>query len=134
MIPFLIVVHVIVSIFLILVVLLQQGKGQDIGSAFGGGGSQTTFGARGGTSLLSKLTAVAAAVFMLTSLSLTILISQPGRGSVIDDGALAVPAAPIDGTLPASADPEAGAIDPGDADPADDDEGLNAAPGEEPGN
>ena len=100
MIGFLTVIHVIVSFFLILVVLLQQGKGQDIGSAFGGGGTQATFGARGGATLLTKLTTVAAVMFMLTSLTLTIMISRPGVNSVIDEDALAIPAIPLDEPLP----------------------------------
>jgi preprotein translocase subunit SecG len=65
------VLHVIASIFLIAVVLLQRGKGAQIGAVFGGGASSTLFGSRGAGSFLSKLTAGAAAVFMLTSLSLS---------------------------------------------------------------
>ncbi len=99
MIGFLTVIHVIVSFFLILVVLLQQGKGQDIGSAFGGAGTQATFGARGGATLLTKLTTVAAVMFMLTSLTLTIMISRPGVNSVIDEDALATPAIPLEEPL-----------------------------------
>src|SRR6267142_3960607 len=79
--------HVIVSIFLILVVLLQQGKSADWSGAFGGGGSQATFGARGTGTLLSRATTAAAIIFMITSLSLTILISRPGGSSVIREGA-----------------------------------------------
>jgi preprotein translocase subunit SecG len=79
--------HVIVCIFLILVVLLQQGKGADWAGAFGGGGTQTAFGARGAGTILSKATTTAAIVFMVTSLMLTILISAPGSSSVIREGA-----------------------------------------------
>ena len=79
--------HVIVSIFLILVVLLQQGKSADWSGAFGGGGSQATFGARGTGTLLSRATTAAAVIFMFTSLSLTILMSRPGGSSVIREGA-----------------------------------------------
>jgi preprotein translocase subunit SecG len=79
--------HVIVCIFLILVVLVQQGKGADWAGAFGGGGTQTAFGARGSGTILSKATTVAAIVFMITSLTLTILVSQPGGSSVIREGA-----------------------------------------------
>ena len=80
-------IHVIVCIFLILVVLLQQGKGADFSGAFGGGGTQTAFGARSAGTVLSKATTVAAVAFMITSLVLTILISQPGGSTVIREGA-----------------------------------------------
>ena len=63
-------VHILVCLFLILVVLTQQGKGQDLASAFGGAGSQAAFGARGTATLLTKVTAVVAATFMVTSLLL----------------------------------------------------------------
>ena len=64
---FISIIHVIVCLILILVVLLQSGKGADLAGAFGGGGSQTAFGARGTATFLSKLTTGAAIVFMLTS-------------------------------------------------------------------
>jgi preprotein translocase subunit SecG len=79
--------HVLVCIFLILVVLLQQGKSADWSGAFGGGSSQAAFGQRGTGTVLSKATTAAAVIFMLTSLGLTILISQPGGSSVIREGA-----------------------------------------------
>lgn len=66
----LIVVHVIVCVALIMIVLLQTGKGADMGAAFGGGSSQTLFGSTGASTFLSKATTVAAIVFMLTSLVL----------------------------------------------------------------
>ena|SRR5262250_2410960 len=87
MITILTIFHVIVCIFLILVVLLQQGKGADWAGAFGGGGTQTAFGARGAGTVLSKATTAAAVIFMITSLALTILISKPGGSSVIREGA-----------------------------------------------
>lgn len=61
------IIHVLVCIFLILVVLLQTGKGSDIGAVFGGGGSQALFGSAGPGTFLGKLTAVMAGIFMLTS-------------------------------------------------------------------
>src|SRR5213594_847085 len=79
--------HVIVSIFLILVVLLQQGKSADWSGAFGGGGTQTAFGSRGTGTVLSRATTAAAIIFMITSLSLAILISRPGGSSVVREGA-----------------------------------------------
>ena len=80
------IVHVIVCVILILVVLLQSGKGADLAGAFGGGGSQTAFGARGTATFLSKLTTGAAIVFMLTSLTLSLITSR-NRGSSIMQGA-----------------------------------------------
>jgi preprotein translocase subunit SecG len=68
---FITIVHVAVCLALIAIVLLQQGKGADIGAAFGGGASQTVFGGRGAGSFLSKLTTGAAIVFMITSLTLS---------------------------------------------------------------
>ena len=59
-------VHVTACLFLIAIVLLQQGKGQDLASAFGGGGSQTAFGPRGSATVLSRATTILAAVFMIT--------------------------------------------------------------------
>jgi preprotein translocase subunit SecG len=87
MITLLTIFHVIVCLFLIMVVLLQQGKGADWAGAFGGGGTQNTFGARASGTVLSKATTAAAVIFMITSLALTILISQPGGSSVIREGA-----------------------------------------------
>ena len=76
MIYLLVVVHVIVCLFLIGVVLLQQGKSADLAGAFGGQGSQTAFGPRGAANLLTKLTTYAAIIFMLLSIALTILLSR----------------------------------------------------------
>jgi preprotein translocase subunit SecG len=77
------IIHVIVCLILILVVLLQSGKGADLAGAFGGGGSQTAFGARGTATFLSKLTTGAAIVFMLTSLSLSLMRSKDKGGSLM---------------------------------------------------
>jgi preprotein translocase subunit SecG len=71
-------IHVIVCVFLIAVVLLQQGKSADLAGAFGGQGSQTAFGPRGAANLLTKLTTWAAILFMITSVALTILIQRSG--------------------------------------------------------
>lgn len=85
MVTFITIIHVIVSIFLIIVVLLQSGKSADIAGAFGGVGSQTAFGPRGAASALSRATTVAVIIFMLTSGSLSILASRhSGSGSVLD--------------------------------------------------
>jgi preprotein translocase subunit SecG len=69
----LVVLYVFICFFLILVVLVQQGKGADIAGAFGGGGTQTAFGARGATTLLHKLTTGAFVAFIVLSLLLTVL-------------------------------------------------------------
>jgi preprotein translocase subunit SecG len=76
MVYLLVVLHVIVSLFLIGVVLLQQGKSADLAGAFGGQGSQTAFGPRGAANLLTKLTTYSAIIFMLTSIGLTILLAR----------------------------------------------------------
>jgi preprotein translocase subunit SecG len=84
MIIFLVVIHVIVCLFLIGVVLLQQGKSADLAGAFGGQGSQTAFGPRGAANLLTKLTAWGAVLFMLISISLTVLLARTnGEHSVL---------------------------------------------------
>ena len=66
-------VHVIVCVFLVLVVLLQSGKGADLAGAFGGGATQTAFGSRGPASFLTRITTVVAIVFMLTSIGLSMM-------------------------------------------------------------
>jgi preprotein translocase subunit SecG len=76
MIYLLVVLHVIVSLFIIGVVLLQQGKSADLAGAFGGQGSQTAFGPRGAANLLTKLTTYSAILFMLTTIGLTIMLSR----------------------------------------------------------
>ena len=106
--------HLLISLGLVLIVLLQSGKGADIGAAFGGGSSQTVFGGRGAATFLSKLTSAFAILFMLSSLSLAILSSQTGTSSVIEDRparsqpapAPATPAAPAQ-NAPASQAPSA---------------------------
>ena len=70
------IVHIVVCIFLIIVVLLQSGKAADLAGAFGGMGSQTAFGPRGSATLLSKATTISAVLFMITSLSLSILATR----------------------------------------------------------
>jgi len=81
---FVVVVHVIVCVFLIGVVLLQQGRSADLAGAFGGQGSQTAFGPRAAANLLTRLTTWSAVVFMLTSLSLTVLYARSsGSHSVL---------------------------------------------------
>ncbi len=118
-------VHVALSLFLVLVVLLQQGKGADL-SVFGGGASQAAFGARGAATLLHKLTVVCFVLFIGTTLTINIVQKQgtssvmSGVDSVMDEVEAtepetgAAPAAPADEpqTAPAedgeSAEPDAG--------------------------
>lgn len=74
--------HLLACFFLIAVVLLQQGKSQDLASAFGGGGTQAAFGPRGSANVLTKATAILAGVFVVTSLALSML--RPKSSSVLD--------------------------------------------------
>jgi preprotein translocase subunit SecG len=76
MVILLVVIHVVVCLFLIGVVLLQQGKSADLAGAFGGQGSQTAFGPRGAANLLTKLTTWGAVLFMVLALSLYVLLAR----------------------------------------------------------
>ena len=104
------ILYVPVCLFLILVVLLQTGKRADLAGAFGGGGSQTAFGARGAATLLAKVTTAAAIMFMLTALTLSIVSSRQGAGggSVLDEvpAAEAPIEAPAETPLDMTAPPE----------------------------
>lgn len=72
------IIHVIVCSFLVIVVLLQSGKAADLAGAFGGMGSQTAFGPRGSATVLTKATTIAAALFMVTSLTLSVMATRQG--------------------------------------------------------
>ncbi len=89
--------HVTVCILLILIVLLQSGKGAEMGVSIGGGGSQTLFGASGPASILTKITTVVAIVFMVTSLTLAYFSGHKAEKSIIT-----TPSAPVQQT----ADPD----------------------------
>src|SRR5439155_14546574 len=92
--------HVIVCLFLIVVVLLQSGKAADLAGAFGGMGSQTAFGPRGSATLLSKATTISAVLFMITSLSLSILATRnAGLGTSVLESAPKT-SAPAKSTVP----------------------------------
>jgi preprotein translocase subunit SecG len=82
---FLTVLHVMVCVFLVVVVLLQRGKGAEIGAVFGGGSGATLFGSRGAGNFLTKLTTGAAVVFMLTSLTLAYFAQEGARSDLFDD-------------------------------------------------
>jgi preprotein translocase subunit SecG len=91
MVALLVIIHVIVSLFLVGVVLLQQGKSADLAGAFGGQGSQTAFGPRGAANLLTKLTTYSAIIFMLSSIGLTILLSRSSADHSVLSGTKSAP-------------------------------------------
>ena len=107
-------IHVVVCIFLIIVVLLQSGKAADLAGAFGGMGSQTTFGPRGSATLLSRATTISAVLFMVTSLALsilatrnaglgtTVLESSPAGSAPVKGAPAPVKGAPVQVQVPAS--------------------------------
>jgi preprotein translocase subunit SecG len=113
--------YVLVCLMLSLVILLQQGRGGDIASAFGGSSSQAAFGARSGATVLTKATAVAAVLFMLFALALSI-IGQRGTGSVVSGTPAPPPAArpltPPRSTAPAAAPAAAPTTPPATTTPA----------------
>jgi preprotein translocase subunit SecG len=82
---FLLVIHILVCLSLIGIVLIQGGKGAEVGATFGAGASNTVFGASGGQSFIGKMTAGAAVIFMLTSLALAIFWGQPGSSSIMPE-------------------------------------------------
>ncbi len=100
---FILAVHVLLALMIIGLVLLQRGKGAEAGAGFGSGASGTVFGARGTSTLFSKLTAVFAALFFMTSLSLAYMGTRSAAEptSVLERAVLATPPAPVQ-TAPAS--------------------------------
>lgn len=92
------ILHVTVCLVLIAVILLQQGTSADLAGAFGGQGSQTAFGPRGTTNLLTKVTTWCAIIFMITSISLTVLVARRSTGRSVLQGV----SAPASSTTPAS--------------------------------
>lgn len=87
-------IHIVVSLFIIIVVLLQSGKGQDIAAAFGGMGSQTAFGPRGAATLLGKATTWSAVIFMVTSITLSIIAARRTSSTSVLGGAKPVATQP----------------------------------------
>ena len=114
----LVVIYIIVCVFLILVVLLQQGKGADIAGAFGGGGSQTAFGARGATTFLHKLTTGAFVGFVLLSVLLSIMEARPRKSVIQTLPAAAAPKAPAPAPAAPSGAPDSAAPKPAGDQPA----------------
>jgi preprotein translocase subunit SecG len=94
MIAFVVVLHIVVCFFLIGVILLQQGKSADLAGAFGGQGSQTAFGPRGAANIMTKLTAWSAVAFMLTSITLTVLMARSSHGTSVLSGIKTTTSAP----------------------------------------
>jgi len=89
-----VILHILVCLALIGIVLLQAGKGADIGAAFGAGSSQTMFGTRGAATFLQKATVTAAVTFMVTSLVLTFISNRSKTSSVMKQSVPAAPSAP----------------------------------------
>ena len=105
------IIHVFVCLFLIIVVLLQSGKAADLAGAFGGMGSQTAFGPRGSATLLSKATTISAILFMVTSLSLSIMATRnAGLGTSVLESSpkSSVPAKSAPVPAPAQPQPQGG--------------------------
>lgn len=100
----LIIVHVIVCLLLIGIVLLQHGKGADVGASFGGS-SQSLFGSEGPVPLLNKITTFVAIIFMGTSISLAYLSANKSTGSVMSGLKVETPAAEPAPQIPASTEP-----------------------------
>lgn len=121
--PMILVVHYITAILLIIVVLLQAGKGMGVGSMFGAGGSQSLFGARGAGNFLTKMTTITALVMLVTSLSLTSVANQKAVGgdgnSVIGKESTLVPGEvdsaedEVNALTPAPAEGDAGSVEDG---------------------
>lgn len=89
---FVVVVHVIVCLFLIGVVLIQQGRSADLAGAFGGQGSQTAFGPRAAANVLTRLTTWAAVIFMCTSIALVVLFVRGSGSHSVLEGVRSAPA------------------------------------------
>ena len=106
---FLTVLHVMVCLVLVIVVLLQHGKGADIGAVFGGGASSTVFGSRGAGNFLTKLTTASALIFMVTSMSLAWIANTSGTRDIFESKAAA--AKPATAETPPAADGSAPAAD-----------------------
>lgn len=109
MISFLLVIHVILSLAIIALVLLQRGKGAEAGAALGGGSSGSVFGARGAANFLSRSTAVLATAFFITSLGLAYLSSNQLEASSVSTGSVLeqatdAPAARVPSDIPEAAD------------------------------
>jgi len=99
---FLTVLHVLACLFLIVIVLLQRGKGAEMGAVFGGGAGSTVFGSRGAGNFLTRMTTAAAVVFMLTSLTLAYIAHDRAGDSLFEEEAPAQPKDAAFGEAPAA--------------------------------
>ncbi|MBB3059635.1 preprotein translocase subunit SecG [Microbulbifer rhizosphaerae] len=126
------VVHVLTALSIVGLILLQQGKGAEVGASFGGGASGTVFGSAGSGNFFSRLTAVMATVFFVTSFGLAILARQSADAN-IEEGLPEIPAVVEQpGDVPEVTTPEAGADIPQlDAQPADEVPSAEEAPAAE---
>ncbi len=107
------ILHMLIAFVLVLVILLQSGKGADMGAAFGGGSSQTVFGGRGAATFLSKLTTAVTILFMLSSLFLAVYVGRSGTSSVItEERARQAAPSPAPPAPPAAQTPPAGQAPP----------------------
>lgn len=129
------VIHTLIALGIIALVLLQRGKGADAGAAFGAGASGTVFGARGSTNFFSRTTAILAAGFFATSLTLAFISSQ--RSGEIDSLLESAPASETGQVAPETAPVEDTTAEfpalEESAEPAVDDQGMPALDGEEAG-
>ncbi len=130
---FILMIHVTVCIALILIILLQSGKGADIGAAFGGGSSQTVFGSTGATPFLSKITIGAAVAFMVTSIILTYF---SGRAPVIQERSImteqSAPQVPGPASAPSDASQPGGVPSKGESIPQSSAPAQDSAPSSQP--
>ena len=122
----LVIIHVIICILLVCTVLLQQGKGAEVGAVFGS--SEAIFGSTGPTTFLSKMTSALAILFMLTSLTLTYLASHRGAESVMQDVSTVAPQE-MPPKVPAQAQPPTQQMPPSTAVPNQNTNDHGSAPG-----
>jgi len=101
----LITLHILVCIAMIIIVLLQAGKGAEAGASFGTGGSGAVFGATGGKSFMSRMTTMTATIFMLTSLTLAYFYGRPGDDSIMPAQSVSAPAGEQTPAAPATPPP-----------------------------
>ncbi|MGI9310323.1 MAG: preprotein translocase subunit SecG [bacterium] len=127
----LLVIHLLVAVAIVILVLLQQGKGSDMGAAFGGGSSQSLFGARGSANFLSRSTSLLVTVFFLSSLTLAYLYTRQSESTSVTAAASitdAQPSADAQVDPPAPDDAPADAAQSSDASDASDVPDVPAAP------